>query len=154
MKVILLSDIKGIGKACEVKNVTDGYARNYLFPNSLAKIADKKSLEELIMQKTYLEKQEEELVVNLRELGIKAKNHNFIFKVKTGKKGEIFGSVSQDNIRSEIQSLEGCVAKEDIKMTPDTPIKKIGEHEILIDLGRGIKTSIKIQVIPEESQPE
>lgn len=141
MKVIILKDIKGVGKKFDVKNVSDGYARNFLFPQGLAKIATEKTIENLEAQKEAALKEEEKIKDKLIALTKNLESKEFEFKVKTGEKGEVFGSVTKNDIEKSIS------APEDIEVFLDKPIKKLGEHRVEVNLGKGIKANLKIKVI-------
>ena len=141
MRVIFLKEIKGVGKKLDVKNVSDGYARNFLFPQGLAKIATEETVKNLEAQKAATVKEEEKVKNELIALSKVLENKEFEFKVKTGEKGEVFGSVTKNDIEKSIS------APEDIEVLLDKPIKKLGEHRVEVNLGKGIKANLKINVI-------
>ena len=141
MKVIFLQDVKNVGKKFDVKNVSDGYARNFLFPQGLAKIATEETVKNLEAQKAATVKEEEKVKNELIALSKVLENKEFEFKVKTGEKGEVFGSVTKNDIEKSIS------AQEDIEALLDKPIKKLGEHRVEVNLGKGIKANLKINVI-------
>ena len=140
MKVILLEDIKNLGKKYDVKEIKDGYARNFLIPKGLVKIATDKSIKELEAQKAGREKEEQEAKIELEKIAKNLENQEFEFTVKTGEKGEVFGSVGKDDIKTRI-------GIKDIKVNLERPIKTLGEHRVEIDLGKGIKAKIKLKVL-------
>ncbi len=147
MKVILLEDIKGLGKKFDIKNVSDGYARNFLIPKGLAKIATDKSVKELEAQKAEQEKKEKETKIELEKIAKNLENQEFEFTIKTGKKGEVFGSVSKDDIRTRIDANINADLRrylKDIKINLERPIKTLGERRVEIDLGKGVKINIKV----------
>src|SRR3989344_999724 len=88
MKVILLEDVKKIGRKFEVKNVSDGYAKNFLFPNGLADIATPDALKELEKKKSETDKESRELMKRLEELARTLKERHLEFFVKTGAHGD------------------------------------------------------------------
>ena len=154
MRIILLREIKGLGNKFDVKQVKDGYGRNFLLLRGLAKIATDKSVKELESQKIAWEKEEQEIKTQLEALAKGLASQEFRFALKTGKKGEVFGSVSKDDIKTIIATNIGTNFHEylkDIEIDLDKPIKKLGEHQVEINLGKGVKTLIK--VIIEPSQP-
>lgn len=153
MKVILLQDIKGVGKKFDVKNVSDGYVRNFLLPNKLIKIATDNEIRELSIQKAKLEEKEEELKKELKKIANYLEKQDFKFFVKTGGKGEVFGSINKDIVKDEIiNSLtddnDKKIVSENIEVELEKPIKKIGEYQIEINLGRGLKAKIKAFIEP------
>jgi large subunit ribosomal protein L9 len=147
MRIILLREIKGLGNKFDIKNVKDGYARNFLLPKGLAKIATDKSIKELETKKIARDKEEREIKAQLEVVAKDLANQEFRFTLKTGKKGEIFGSIGKDDIKTLIYAdidadLRGYL--EDIEVNLERPIKKLGEHQVEINLNRGVKTNIKI----------
>lgn len=140
MKIIILQDIKGLGKKFDIKNVSDGYARNFLIPKGLVEIATDKSIKKLEAQEAAQEKEEQEAEIELEKIARNLENQKFEFTVKTGEKGEVFGSVGKDDIKTRI-------GIKDIKVNLERPIKTLGEHRVEIDLGKGIKAKIKLKVL-------
>lgn len=147
MKIVLLQNIKGLGNKYDIKNVADGYARNFLIPKGLAKIATEKTIKEIEIQKAAWQKQEQEIKNKLEILAKDLANREFKFALKTGKKGEVYGSVTKDDIKTRIYTdvntdLHGYL--ENIEVSLEKPIKTLGEHQVEIDLSRGVKTKIKL----------
>ena len=149
MKVILLQNIKGIGKKYDIKEVKDGYAKNFLFPRKLAKIATEQSIKELAVKKEAYEKEEQEIKNKLEILAKDLAGREFNFTVKTGKKGEIFGSINKDDIKDKLMSAGDKSLLADVEINLERPIKTLGEHQVEINLGRGVKTNIKIQALAQ-----
>ncbi len=150
MKVILLQDIKGLARKFDVKEIKDGYARNFLIPKGLVKIATEQTVKELETQKFAWSKEEQEIKNKLETLAKDLAGQEFKFALKTGKKGEVFGSVSKDDIKTRIYAdidadLRGYL--EDIEVNLERPIKKLGEHQVEINLGKGVKVNIKVSVL-------
>lgn len=142
MKVLLIQDIKGLGRKNEIKNVNDGYARNFLFPGKLAVLADDRALK----MKLEAEKQEKTLVASYRSLAEKLGKQNLEFFMKTGDKNEVFGSVKKEDIRNSLLKL-GLINK-DAKILLPMPLKDLGEHKVEINFGKGISGVIKIILKP------
>lgn len=151
MKIILLENIKNLGKKFDVKEVKDGYARNFLFSNSLAKIANEKSLKELELQKASQEIKEKEIRKKLEKLAKAISEKELRFKVKTGEKGEIFGSVNKEMILAEIgkHHLLAEELTENIGIELAKPLKTLGSHEVIVDLGKEIKAKTTVIIEPE-----
>lgn len=151
MKVILLQDVKGLGNKYDIKNAADGYARNFLLPRKLARIATPDVIKELEVQKSIWQKQEEETKDKLEFSAKTLANQEFRFSVKTGDKGEVFGSVSKDDIKRAILALisnSQFPISNSVEVDLKRPIKKLGESQMEINLGKGIKTSIKVIAEP------
>ncbi len=140
MKVILLEDIKNLGKKLDVKNVSDGYVRNFLLPKKLVKIATKEAIKGLESQKAKLEQQEQELKSKTEKLAKDLNNQEFKFKVKIGKKEEVFGSIGKEDIKKALIDEKGI----DAKVLLEKPLKTLGEYQVEINLGKGVKTKINI----------
>jgi len=144
MKVILLKDIKGLGKTDEVKEVAEGYARNFLFPQNLAVIATETVLRTIqAKQKIKLEKekkqkkQAEELINKLKGLKIE-------IRVKSDEKGTLFAAIGEKQINEELKKRGYNFKNNQIKIKE--PIKKIGDYEIGIDLGFELEVKVKVRV--------
>ena len=150
MKVVLLQNVSKLGNKFDVKNVKDGYARNFLLPKNLVKIATEKAIKELEKQKIISEQQEKELKEKIESMVKNLAGKEFKFILKTGGKEKTFGSISANDIKTRIYAdadadLRGYL--ENIKIGLERPIKTLGEHQVEIDLGRGVKTTIKINVV-------
>ena len=148
MKVILLDNIKGVGKKDEIINASDGYARNFLFPKKLAVEANTENLaklnnkKEAAIYKKDKEKQEAE------ELAKKLKGIMLKIKVKSGENGKIFGGVTSKEISENLNAqynLDIDKKKIELKET----IKTLGGFVVTIKLYEGVVASLKIDVISE-----
>lgn len=148
MKVILLDNIKGVGKKDEIINAADGYARNYLFPKKLAVEANSENLSKLnnkkeaaIYKKDVEKKNAEELAQRLKGIMLKV-------KVKSGENGKIFGGVTAKEISENLRvQYDLDIDKKKIELK-DT-IKTIGEFTVPIKLFEGVIGSLKVDVISE-----
>ncbi|PLV58344.1 50S ribosomal protein L9 [Thermotoga sp. KOL6] len=149
MKVILLKDVPKIGKKGEVKEVSDGYARNYLIPRGLAKEYTK-GLERAIehekeIERKRREREKEESEKILKEL----KKRTHIIKAKAGKGGKIFGAVTATTLAEEISKLTGLkLDKKWFKL--EKPIKEVGNYSVEVSLPGGVRDTIEIKVEREE----
>ena len=128
--------MRGVGRRLEVKDVHDGYARNFLIPKKLATPADHAALS----AKAYAEEKEKHTLEEMNEHAKKLAEETFEFKVKAGPKGEVFGSVTADMIASELAS-KGFGS---VQVTLQHALKQLGSHNIEIHLGKGIKTQTTI----------
>ncbi len=160
MKIILSEDIKGLGKKFDVKEVKDGYAKNFLIPGKLAKAANESNLKIIAQQKTIWENKEKEILGHFEKIADQLKSAVLDFPMKVGlpaqvgEKVSIFGSVSAAEIIKALKDLDILKKySEEIKnfeVMLEKPIKELGEHLVEINLGKGIKSKIKIKV---HSQP-
>lgn len=145
MKVILLKDVKGSGKAGEVVNVSDGYARNFLLPKKFAKVADNQALSELKSQKDSLEHRTREEIKNAEDIAQKLDGKSVNIFAKAGENGKLFGSVTAKEITEEIKKcFDITVDKRKIKLDKD--LKSYGTYEVEIKLYKGISTKMRVNV--------
>ena len=148
MKVILKENIKSIGKKDEIVNVSDGYARNYLFTKNLAveatnsNLAKLKSKKESEQYKKDIEKEE------AKKIADKIEKMRLQFKVKTGENGKVFGGVSSKEIAEKLEkdySIKVDKKKIELKET----IKTLGTTKVPIKLYEGVNGNLKIDVISD-----
>lgn len=142
MKVILLKDIPGLGKKFDVKEVKDGYARNFLLPRKLIQIAGEQVLKELTVKKEKLEQEKQKRINRLKETVQKLEGLKLEFELKIGEHGEIFGSITKSEIKKSLE--EKGFGEIGVKL--DKPIKTLGEHTVEVDLGEEIKAMISVSV--------
>lgn len=138
MKVILLKDVKGIGRAGELITTSDGHAMNLLLPKKLAVQATPQALAKHKARAAYELKEIEQLTALAKQLAAEP----IIFKLKTGTHGEVFSSVTKEDILAAV-SKKGVV---EIKIDLDKPIRTLGLHHATLHLGHGIETKITIEV--------
>ena len=147
MKIILQKDVPTLGRKGEIKNVPDGYARNFLFKRGLAITATEETMEELERQKTSDQKKKEKELAQLRELAKKLNSLALKTTLKLGERGEAFGSVSPAKIISLMEEKGFHIGKSNIAL--EHPIKTLGEHKIKIKLEHGLETEIKLMIEKE-----
>ena len=136
MKVILLKDVKKLGKKDEVKEVSDGYARNYLIKNKLA-VAYTKGSEKVLEQQMEEKKQEEaQLKKEAEAIAKQLESIKLEFTLNAGKGGNVFGSVSSKQIVEQLSKKGIKVDKRKIKM--EESISSLGTTKVKVDLYRGI----------------
>lgn len=148
MKVIFIKDVKGQGKKDEIKEVSDGYGKNFLINKGYAVLATPTSLKKLNQEKKeHLEKEEIEKKKAL-EIKEKLSNINLKFKVKTGEYDKVFGSVSPKQIVSELKEKGFNVDKKMFKSNEN--LSSIGFHNVEIELYKGIIATLKIELVKEK----
>lgn len=145
MKVILLDDVKKVGKKGELVNTSDGYARNFLFPKKLAVEATKSSINDMKLKQQSEKRRQEELLEQAKELAEEIKGSEITIKVKAGDGGKIFGSVSTKEITKAAKEQLGFDIDKK-KMQIKDPIKALGTHIIPIKLTAKVKTELKVKV--------
>jgi len=145
MKIILREDVRNIGKKFDVKEVSDGYARNFLFPNDLAEPATAGAVKKLETMKAEQNKGEREFHAHLTELARKIAGTKLEFELAADKSGAIFGSVNKESILKALRE-HGLVTKERVDIDLKHPIKEVGEHKVPIDFKNGVTAEITVVV--------
>lgn len=149
MEVILLADVKGVGKKNQTVNVSDGYANNFLFPKKLAVKVSKTSVGILAKQKEDARIAEENAIKNAKELAERLKTLEVSFKVKVGKEGHTFGSVSLKQIEEEYKNKYGIVIDKR-KFIDKGPLDSLGYYSLKIELHKGIIGVVKVHLEEEK----
>lgn len=144
MKVILLQDVKGKGKKGELVNVSDGYARNFLFPKNLAVEADNAAMSELKGKKESAEHHKKEEIAAAKELASKLEGKTVNLNAKAGANGKLFGSITSKEIAAQIEKDFG-ISVDRKKMTV-ADIKNFGEYTAEIKFLTGISAKINVKV--------
>lgn len=144
MKVILLADVKGKGKKGELCQVSDGYARNFLFPKNLAIEADSAALSELKNREAAKEHHKQEEIKAAKETAAKLEGKTITIKAKAGTAGRLFGSVTSKEVAAEIKRVLSIEI--DRKKMTLADIKNFGEYTAEIRLYPGIIAKINVKV--------
>lgn len=145
MQVILLQDVKALGKKGEIVNVNDGYARNFILPKKLGVEANGKNLNDLKLQKANEDKVAQQLWDDAKELGAKLEAGKIELKIKIGEGGRAFGAVSTKEISAAIKEQMGYdVDKKKIQLKD--AIKTLGTHDVAIKLHPKVTASLKVIV--------
>ena len=144
MQVILLQDVKALGKKGEIVNVNDGYARNFILPKKLGVEATGKNLNDLKLQKANEEKVAQQLWDEAKELGAKLGAGKIELKIKVGEGGRAFGSVSSKEIAAAVKEQMGYdIDKKKIKMDA---VKAVGNVNAEVRLMEGVSAKITVNV--------
>jgi len=142
MRVILLRDVRGLGRKNDVKEVSDGYARNFLIAKKMASPA---TAEAVSAQKELMNREAGEMYKLIA--AAKALSEKTIeFRVKAGEKGEVFGSVTREDVRGELERM----GYKNIEVELHKPIKTLGEHPVDVNFGKGVKGQAKIILVPDK----
>lgn len=148
MKVILLDNIKGVGKKDEVINASDGYARNYLLPKKLAVEANAENMNKLNNKKESANYKKDMEKQNAEELAKKIKGIMLKIKVKAGENGKIFGGVTSKEI-SENLKIQYNLNIDKKKIELKETIKTLGSFNVTIKLFEGIMSNLKVEIISQ-----
>ncbi len=147
MKVILLKDVKGLGKKGDVANASDGYARNFLFPRKLAEEATQENLHIVNLKKENERKKKLAEIEEAQALAESLKGKELKATVKTGESGRLFGAITSKDI-SELIKNQLNVDIDKKKIVMDT-IKQIGTYEVELKLYPEVSTKIKVIIASE-----
>jgi len=145
MQVILLEDVKGIGKKGETVNAADGHALNFLIPRKLAVEATKNNLAQLDMQQKKVEKKLKEDIAAAEAIAEKVKKAEIKIPVKVGEGGKMFGSISNKEVAEAVQSQAGVAI--DKKKFNMPAVKTLGEHTAVINLHPKVKVSLAFELV-------
>ena len=153
MKVIFLEDVPNVARAGEIKEVANGYGRNYLIPHKLAALADPQALsnaEAPIRARAHREAQTES---EMGELASELDGKEITLKAKAGTKDRLYGSITSADIASELENTTGAVVDKK-KIEIAEPIRQLGSHEVSIRLAKDIIPKITVTVIEETEEKE
>jgi large subunit ribosomal protein L9 len=144
MKVILQSDVKDLGKVGDLVNVSEGFARNLLFPRKLALEATEKRVNEYNHLKRLAESKKKKAMAERQGLLNKIKGTTVSFKLNAGEGDKLFGTVTTTDISKGLEKLGFSIDRKDIKL--EEAIKFLGTHKATISYGEGYEASIQIAV--------
>lgn len=150
MKVVFMEDVPNVGKAGQIKEVADGYGKNFLIPRKLAVPArpnDIKAVESQIKARARLAAKTE---AEMKALAGELEGKEITLKAKVGQQERLYGSITSADISAGLESsLHAIVDKRKIELVE--PIRQTGTYEVTIKLGKDIATKIKVSVVAEES---
>ena len=149
MKVILLKDVKGVGKKQEIVNVKDGYGSNYLIPHWLAVMYSEKSLEILNTQKADEAAEIAKSIAKAKEIAAKLKDITLEFTANSGTGGRMFGTISPKQIEQELDSKHG-IKIDKRKFVNKTVVDAFGYTKLQIELYKGVIGEINVHVVEKK----
>lgn len=148
MKVILLQDVKSLGKKGEIVEVSDGYARNYVLPKKLGAEANSKNMNDLKLQKANEEKVAKQQLEAAQEMAKLLETKEVVVKMKSGEGGKTFGSISSKEIAEEAKKqCDLTLDKKKIQL-PEA-IKSLGVYEVHVKLHTKVTGRLKVKVVEE-----
>ncbi len=145
MQIILLQDVKALGKKGELVNVSDGYARNFILPKKVGLEANAKNLNDLKLQKAAEEKKQKEILEEAKVLAKDLESKTLELKIKTGEGGRTFGSISSKEIAQELKT-QYSLDIDKKKLQINDPIKTIGTHTVPVKLHPQVTAELKVKV--------
>ena len=146
MKVILMEDVKNVGKKGELVKASDGYAKNFLFPKKLAVEATKSNLNDFELKQKAEAKRKKEELEQAQNMAKELENKTVTVKVKTGENGKLFGSVTNKEVAEEIVKQTGMEIDKK-KVSIGDPIKMVGERTAVIKLHPKVSAEITIKIV-------
>ncbi len=147
MKVVLLQDVKNMGKRDDIISVSDGYARNFLFPQKLAAEATPGALKEIARKRAAQDAREAERRAEAEAKAALLKNKVITLQVKCGEKGRLYGSVTAAEVAEALEKQHGIQADRR-KLDIGDPIREVGMRDITVWLYQGVTVPMKLNVEP------
>ncbi len=145
MKVILLQDVKSLGKKDDIVDVSDGYAKNFLFTKKLGVEANSKNMNDLKLKKANNEKVAAQNLQDAKDLAELIAGKTVVVRLKAGEGGKTFGSVSNKEISEEAKAQHGLDIDKK-KIVISDPIKNIGTYEVTVKLHPKVTGTLKVKV--------
>ena len=152
MKVVLLEDVEKVGKKYEVKEVADGFARNFLIPKNQAKLATKETMEWVKIKKEILENKAESELKKAQELASATDGLEVIMQVKVGDENQLFESITAQKIADKLKELGFEIKKNQIDLAE--PIKEVGEYPVRIKFDHNLESQIQVIINGETKAKE
>ncbi|MCX8029517.1 MAG: 50S ribosomal protein L9 [Brevinematales bacterium] len=149
MKIILVKDVKGVGKLGEIKEVADGYARNYLIRNGFALEATDGNVNFVKSQIKSLEKKNQRKLDTAKEIKEALENIRVNIKAKAGENGRLFGSITSEDIVSALKEQHNIELDKKL-IEIEEPIKLIGDYVVDVKLGMNIIAKLRVSVVEEK----
>jgi large subunit ribosomal protein L9 len=150
MRVVFLDDVEGVARAGEIKNVADGYARNYLLPRRLAAAASSSTVQQAEARARAIAKEQEKLDEAAQAAVAKLAKGSIVLKARAGEQGKLFGSVTASDI-AVAMSKKAKTEIEHRQVQLESPIKEVGTYEIGVSLTRNVKAQVTVEVQAEEA---
>jgi large subunit ribosomal protein L9 len=147
MKVIFLQDVKGQGKKGEIKEVSEGYARNFLLPKGVVQIATDGAKKTLDQQAASAQKKKENEKNEFKALAAKLSEMTIVIKAKAGDGGRLFGAITSKQIAEALEAQKVSIDKRKIEL--DDPIRVLGVTKVTVKLYPDVKGTLNVQVVEE-----
>ena len=147
MKVVLLKDVKNVGKRDDILTVSDGYARNFLFPQKLAVEATPGALKEIERKRAAQDAREAEWLAEAKAKAETLRDKVIVLEVKCGEKGRLYGSVTAAEVADALEKQHG-ITVDKRKIDIGDPIREVGVRPISVWLYSGVTTPMKLDVQP------
>ncbi|HZR97394.1 MAG TPA: 50S ribosomal protein L9 [Chloroflexota bacterium] len=149
MKIVLREDVKGLGAVGDVKDVADGYARNFLIPRRLAEPATPGALKNVEAHRASLAKRQAQAEAEARALSARLNNTTLTLKARVGGQDRLYGSITAGDIAAALGKELGAPFDRR-KLVLDEPIRELGTHTVPVHLARDVTASLTVRVEAEE----
>ena len=149
MEVILLEKIDRLGGLGDLVNVKSGYARNFLLPKGVAKLATEANVAEIEGRRAELEKQAVEAVKAAEDRGAKISELSVSITAKSATEGKLFGSIGNTDIADAVTAAGVELAKREVRL-PDGPIRVAGDYEVVLHLHADVNAILKLTIVGDE----
>jgi large subunit ribosomal protein L9 len=150
MRVVFVEEIEGVGRIGEVKNVADGYARNYLLPRKLAIPATPAALKQAEVRAQAAARQQEKIDQSAQSQANKLEGKTLTIKARVGEQGRLFGSVTAADIAEALAATLGIEEFDRHHVELEQPLRETGQHEVPLRLSRNVRTTVTVDIVPEE----
>ena len=148
MKVVLLKDVEKLGREGEIKEVAEGYARNFLIPQNFVKPATDQAIQEVELRKEKKTKSDQMELAEVQKIAEQLDGRELFIKVKE-KDGKLFGSVNEKTIAKTFADEGLKIDPKNVKL--EEPIKEVGDYDVKLELDHGLEANIKVILVPEET---
>jgi large subunit ribosomal protein L9 len=145
VKVLFVKEVTGTAKAGDVKEVTSGYARNYLLPKRLAVVADERTVEQVRKREEAARRRAEKELSEARDVAQRLRKLTVTVYAKTGEGGRLFGSVTNADVARQLKREAG-IDLDKRKIEIDPPIRSLGPHEVRVELHPEVSETLKVVV--------
>ncbi|MGA2285347.1 MAG: 50S ribosomal protein L9 [Dehalococcoidia bacterium] len=153
MKVVFLKDVEGSGRIGEIKNVADGFARNYLLPKGMAAPATVDAVRKAEARAIVEAKRQAQLDEAAQSLSERIAGATVRIVAKAGSKGRLFGSVTQADVADEVGKLLGRELDRHQVLLAE-PIKETGDYEVVVQLSRNVRPAVALKIVAEGAETE
>ncbi|TFE25386.1 50S ribosomal protein L9 [Cohnella luojiensis] len=147
MKVIFLQDVKGQGKKGEIKEVSEGYARNFLLPKGVVQIATEGAKKTLTQQVASAQKKKDNEKNEFKALAERLSEMTVVIRAKAGEGGRLFGAITSKQIAEALEQQKVSIDKRKIEL--DDPIRVLGVTKVTVKLYPDVKGTLNVQVVEE-----
>ena len=151
MKVVLTQEVKGLGQAGQIKEVADGYARNYLLPKGLATVATPGAIKEVEQQQAAEKKRQDKLDEEMRSVGNKLDGTSITVRAKVGEGGKLYGSITSQDVADALES-QASQTVDKRKIDIEEPIRHVGSYKVPVKLSKNVTASVNLTVEGEEGE--